>query len=155
MIYGMDEDLLTLEEAASIAHVSAETVRYWIKVKRINKHPIRISARSGKPYGVRVKRGELLSSLTDSKLREIENEIDDDLLTAGQIASRLSLRPDTVRAIIRKLKPTRYYVHNDREYFTPFKELLNLMQDDDWYCAEYQMYRLRHKDMTHSCEFCK
>lgn len=155
MIYGMDEDLLTLEDAARIAHVSPETIRYWIKVKRINKYPAWISKRSGKPYGARVKRGELLDSLTASKVSALESELGDTLLSPNQLAARLGIRRDLARIMVRKTGVKRYHLQNTHEFVIPFAEFMELLEQDDWYYSYWYQYKMKHRDPSHSCVYCR
>jgi hypothetical protein len=150
----MEDELLTLEDAARLAHVSRETIRYWIKVKRISKYPERISQRSGKPYGVRVKRGELLSSLTASKVSALEKELGDQLLTVGQVAVRLRTKPELVRLMVKKLGVQRHHLHNNNDFVVPFGQMLDLLQTNDWYYSYYAEYKLRHRYPNHRCAFC-
>lgn len=152
----MQNDLLTFTEAARIAHVSPETIRYWLKVGRVPKSYARIAARSGKPYGPRVRRADLEACLTSTKLERISSEIEGKLVSTRQLAGLLQVNHELARAIERKLKPKRYYLQpKSREFFIDLYETLNLIENDDWYRHLAILYRYNcSKPENHSCIYC-
>lgn len=126
---------LTIEEAARIAHVSPETIRYWKKTGRIQTVPKRISKRSGKPHGWLVPVAELEKARPDRRMELLKTQHPGNLLTAREIARALGLR-DSKRAyfLIRRYGLERYYV--DGVQFMVDGELLWARLEEDpelWY----------------------
>lgn len=98
----MEQDLLTWEEAARVAHVSPETIKYWKKTGRLQTVPKRISARSGKPYGQLVPRSELLKAIPSARARALKESHPGKLLTISEIARELRTTRGQVYMLVRK-----------------------------------------------------
>lgn len=96
------QDLLTWEEAARIAHVSPETIKYWKKTGRLQTVPKRISERSGKPYGQLVPRSELLKAIPSERARSLKESHPGKLLTVSEIATALRCDKATVYRLVRR-----------------------------------------------------
>lgn len=126
---------LTIEEAARVAHVSPDTIRYWKKTGRIQTVPKFISKRSGKPYGWLVPAAELEKARPDRRMELLKKQHPGNLLTAREIARALGLR-DSSRAyfLIRRYGLERYYV--DGVQFMVDGEVLWARLEEDpelWY----------------------
>lgn len=133
-IAGMTDDLLTIDEAARIARVSRETIRYWIKTKRLATVPIRISERSGKPYGKLVPRSALMTASPTGKLQQLQESHPGKLLTVGQIASTLRVTRDVVYTMINRFNLEKHYL-DGWQYVVDAEELWQKMREDYiyWY----------------------
>ena len=123
-----------IEEAARIAQVSPETIRYWIKTKRIATVPKRISARSGKPYGQLVPRDELLNAMPDEKIRRMKESHPGKLLTIREISAALRCSRALVYKLTRRYNLTRYQV-DGWNFLVDGHELWDAMEDDPLYCS--------------------
>jgi len=125
----------TAEEAARIAHVSVDTIRYWRKTGRIRTVPKFISKRSGKPYGWLVPATELESARPDRRIELLKRSHPGNLLTAREISRALGLR-DSSRAyfLIKRYGLQRYYV-DGVQYMVDGEELWARIEEDPelWY----------------------
>lgn len=126
------ETFYEIEEAARIAQVSPETIRYWIKTKRIDTVPKRISARSGKPYGQLVPRLQLLDAMPDEKIRRMKDSHPGKLLTIREISAALRCKRDLVYKLTRRYNLTRYQV-DGWNFLVDGHELWDAMEDDPLY----------------------
>lgn len=125
---------LTLEEAARIAHVSTETIRYWKKTGRIQTVPKRISKRSGKPYGWLVPAEELEKARPDRRMELLKKQQPGNLLTAREIARTLGVLKSRAYFLIRRYGLERYYV-DGVQYMVDGEELWARIEEDPelWY----------------------
>lgn len=130
----MTDDLLTIEQAARIAHVSKETIRYWIKTKRLATVPIRISARSGRPYGQLVPRSALMTASPTGKLDQLQQSHPGKLLTVNEISRRLGVSRTIAYQLVRKFNLEKHYI-DGCQYVVDGDHLWNLLQEDPyhWY----------------------
>lgn len=126
------QDLLTWQEAARIAHVSPETIKYWKKTGRLQTVPKRISARSGKPYGQLVPRSELLKAIPKERIRVLKSSHPGKLLTINEIAAALQIDKNLAYKLVRRFNLERHRV--DGWNFLVDGELLwDHLQDDPTY----------------------
>lgn len=130
----MAEDLLTINEAARLVHVSPETIRYWIKTKRLATEPIRISARSGRPYGKLVRRQDLLSASPRNRAQEMKSSHPGNLLTVNEISSRLGTTKELAYILVNRLELEKHYI-DGCQYMVDGEELWQLLREDPnyWY----------------------
>ena len=129
------ENLLTIDEAARIAHVSPATIVYWKKTGRIQTVPKFISKRSGKPHGWLVPADQLEKARPDRRMELLKRSHPGNLLTAREISRALGLR-DCSRAyfLIRRYGLQRYYV-DGVQYMVDGEELWARIEEDPelWY----------------------
>lgn len=125
---------LTLEEAARIAHVSTETIRYWKKTGRIETVPKRISRRSGKPHGWLVPSDQLTRARPELRMQEMKLQHPGKLLTVNEIARTLGVQAARVYFLIRRYALERYYV-DGVQYMVDGEELYRRLKEDPelWY----------------------
>ena len=130
----MTDDLLTFDEAARLAYVSTETIRYWVKTKRLATEPIRISARSGRPYGKLVRRRDLLSAAPRSRAQQMKDEHPGNLLTVGEIRSTLQITQDLAYILVNRFEMEKHYI-DGWQYMVDGEELWQRMRADSiyWY----------------------
>lgn len=126
------QNLLTIDEAARIAHVSRDTIRYWIKIGRIKPEPIRISKRSGKPYGKLVPRGELFNAMPDERIRVIKRSHPGNLLTVNEIAKELKVTKQLAYKLIRRHGLEKIRV-DGWNFLVDGHELWDKLEDDPTY----------------------
>jgi excisionase family DNA binding protein len=150
----VSDELLTYEEAAKAAQVSRETIRYWIKVGRLQKIHTGISARSGNPTDPRIRRSDLLSSTTDEKLKGLEHKLDTQLVSIAQISARTGLTRFAVRYMQRKFDLKKYYLHNNREFFLDWRETLDKMEDDPYYRLFVLSLKADQRKVDCGCIYC-
>ena len=133
--YVLMQNNLTIEEAARIAHVSPDTIRYWKKTGRIKTVPMRISRRSNRPYGWLVPAAELERARPELRMQRLKAEHPGNLLTAREIAAALGRR-DTARVyfLIRRYGLERHYI-DGVQYMVDGEELWNRIEEDPemWY----------------------
>lgn len=128
----LTETFYEIPEAARIAHVSPETIRYWIKTKRIATVPKRISARSGRPYGQLIPRTQLLDAMPDERIRKMKESHPGKLLTIREIAALLRCNRDLVYSLLRRYNLQRYKV-DGWNFLVDGHELADAMEDDPLY----------------------
>jgi transposase-like protein len=129
----LTETFYELAEAARIAQVSPETIRYWIKTKRIQTVPKRVAERSGKPYGQLVPRSQLLSAMPDERIRVLKNSHPGKLLTVREISRALQVKKTLVYILLRRYNLQRYQV-DGWNFLVDGEELWGQMEDDPIYC---------------------
>lgn len=128
----MTDDLLTIGQAARLAYVSEETIRYWIKKRRLATIPARISARSGKPYGRLVRRTDVLSASPSSKAESLKASHPGNLLTVGEISSILEVERSTVYVLVKRYRLEKVYL-DEWSYLIDGDKLWDLLQGDSTY----------------------
>jgi len=126
----------TAEEAARIAHVSPDTIRYWKKTGRIQTVPKFISKRSGKPYGWLVPSTELEKARPDLRMKDLKSSHPGNLLTAREIAKLLDIQKARAYFLIRRYGLQRYYV-DGVQYMVDGEQLAACLEQDPelWYLA--------------------
>jgi|SRR6056300_1193004 len=134
------QDLLTIDEAARIAHVSRYTISYWIKTGRIKTEPIRISKRSGKPYGKLVPRGELFKAIPGERIKELKRSHPGNLLLISEIAKTLKVRKQLAYLLVRRYGLEKVRV-DGWNFLVDGEELWDKLQGDRTY------YHLLHKSL--------
>lgn len=150
----MTDDLLTFDEAARLAYVSTETIRYWVKTKRIPTVPKRISARSGKPYGQLVKRSDLTAALVPTRIKTFNEEHGLQLKTPRQLAAFLGVTDGVARDIIRKLEIKKHKLFtNSADIYVDLGQVLEEMSNDPYYWM-YVPTDIELKRLACKCEFC-
>jgi hypothetical protein len=130
----MTDDLLTVPEAARLAHVSTETIRYWIKTKRLAPVPIRIAARSGKPYGMLVPRSQLAKANPAERMTQLKSSHPGNLLTVGDIQSKLQISKDLSYKLVKRFALEKHYI-DGCQYMVDGEQLWHLLREDPiyWY----------------------
>lgn len=126
------ETFYEIAEAARIAHVSPETIRYWIKTKRIQTVPKRISARTGKPYGQLVPRGQLLSAMPDERIRILKKQHPGKLFTIREIAAALEISLGLAYKLTRRYELERIRI-DGWNFLVDGEQMWDKMQDDPTY----------------------
>jgi len=124
----------TAKEAARIAHVSPETIRYWKKTGRIQTVPRFISKRSGKPYGWLVPSAELEKARPDLRMKDLKSSHAGNLLTAREIAATLEISIQRVYFLVKRYGLERHYV-DGVQYMVDGEELWARIKEDPelWY----------------------
>lgn len=136
----MDQEVITIEEAARIAHVSRETIRYWIKTGRIQTVPKFTSRRSGKPYGQLVPRSELLKAIPSERARSLKDSHPGKLLTVNEIAAALRCDRQTVYRLVRRYGLEKHWI-DGWNYMVDGSLLWDRLEDDQqaWYLRYRQI----------------
>jgi len=128
----MTDELLTIDEAARLAHVSRETIRYWIKTKRLASVPIRISARSGRPYGKLVRSSDVLSSEPRTKSLKLRDEHPGNLLTVNEISSRLKINRGLAYNLVKRFELEKIMI-DGCSYMVDGNKLWEFLREDSTY----------------------
>lgn len=125
---------LTFEQAARLANVSVETIRYWVKTKRLETVPIRISARSGKPYGKLVTVEGLENARPELRIKKMKQQHPGKLLTIREIARELRIDAGRVYFLVKRYGLERHYVDGS-QYMVDGEELWQRLTEDPelWY----------------------
>lgn len=150
----MTDDLITFEEAGRRAHVSTETVKYWVKTGRLEGVPTHITKKTGKPWRVKVRASDLRSATVDGKLQRLEKELGSKLLTVKEISSLFLMTESQARLMVRLLKPQKHRLFNDQSFFIAYDELIALMQDSINYYEYLAVYDVNQRRLACGCEFC-
>lgn len=135
----MTDELLTIEEAARLAHVSRETIRYWIKTGRLTSVPIRMSARSGRPYGQLIKKAELATASATGKLKQLQESHPGKLLTINQMCSTLGISRELGYRLLRRYNLEKHYI-DGCQYVIDVDLLWQYIEEDPeyWYIAHFK-----------------
>ena len=150
----MTDDLLTFDEAARLAYVSTETIKYWVKTKRISTVPKRISVRSGKPYGQLVRRSDLTASLVSRRIQTFNEEHGVQLKNPKQLAAYFGVTDGVARTVIRKLDIKKYKLFpNSVDVYVDLYEVTARMSEDEYYWM-YVPTALELKRLACGCKFC-
>ncbi len=123
--------LITPGEAAKLAHVSRETIQYWVKTGRLAKHPYPLSQKSKqihkRDFGSRrflLSRDEVLSNGTGSDLLKIRKKFPDlNLVTTREAANAVYLTKSHTLKLVRELGVTKYYYERGVEFLVDLDEL--------------------------------
>lgn len=152
----MTDDLLTYEEAARIVHVSPETIRYWIKTNRLPTVPARISKRSGKPWGQRVRARDVYAATEDGLIKKLQQDHPDlELLTTNEIKHRLGIHDSLLRSWIKFYGLKKYKLHpGSYSFLLSYKVLLESLEQD-FYNSPYvtKAYR-KNRRVACGCHYC-
>ena len=149
----MEEDLITFEEAAGIAKVSPYTIKYWVKTGRLESFS-RKSLRTGRPWGQRVRRQDLVDSLVHKKLQRQEELIGSKLLSTQEVASEFGMTYNQVRRMARLMKLTKYQPYADRTSYYSYNEIREKMEEDPNYYIYAAPHKLRLKRLACGCIHC-
>lgn len=133
-----DELLLTYDEAARIAHVSPETIRYWVKTGRLARKYSHTSARSGRPYGRRVSHSELVAALPANREKQMKDDHPGKLLTVREVAAALKISKHLAYILIRRYELEKFRI-DGWTFMVDGEELHRYLEDDPTY------YYLLHK----------
>lgn len=126
-------DVLTFQEAAREAYVSFDTINYWVKTGRLATIPGPLSVRTGKPYGRRILRDQLVAATPESRIAELKKTHPGDLMTVHELCAALRLNGPTIYHLINKRYGlTKVYV-DKWTYLIDFDALTEQMSDDPTY----------------------
>ena len=148
----MDE-LLTFDEAARLARTSPETIKYWIKTGRIQGEVIGRSKNGHRTYR-QVRRQELVDSLTDKKLQRLEEELKTRMLSVKQVELEFGITKHTAYAMQRKLNIKKHRIHNNRNFFMSYHEVVEKMAADDYYRYFLEPHLREQKRLACGCVYC-
>lgn len=130
-------ELLTIEEAARLVHVSPETIKYWAKTSRIETVPKFISKRSGKPYGQMVRRADVLDAHPVNRTKLLKQQSSENLLTVAEVARILNVTRNLVYKIVNRLGLEKVWV-DGWNYLVSGERLAAALKEDPtyWYLLE-------------------
>lgn len=150
----MTDRLLTYKEAGRRAHVSPETVKYWVKTGRLSAYPKK-SKTGVRPAKVFVSQTDLDQASVGEKLRSLEEELGSRLLTVKQICREFDIAHGTARGMLQRLQPTRHYLFkNNRNFYVSYHELLDLMESHPLYYEFIAVHEKRSRQLACGCEYC-
>tara|TARA_B110000503_G_scaffold14157_1_gene19320 strand:- start:6287 stop:6706 length:420 start_codon:yes stop_codon:yes gene_type:complete len=124
-------DLLTLSEAARVAYVSRETIRYWIKTGRLAVTKGPPSARSGRPYNTFVTRADLLKASPNWRDRELRAS-NGHLMTVAELADTLDMNLYSTYKLIARYQLEKIYITGN-SYLIDGSQVAEGMSDDPTY----------------------
>lgn len=137
----MHDETVTIDEAARLAHVSRGTIQYWLRTGRLAVDHVpprsewseRVRPGAKKPYGIRVRRADVLAATFQQRAQSLKLEHSDlNLLTVRELAGVLSRGEEWARAIVRRFELKKYYV--DRwSYMVSGAELWEKAQESPHY----------------------
>lgn len=146
-------ELLTFDEAARLAQTSPETIKYWMKTGRIKGEIVGRSKKGNRIYR-QVRRQDLLDSLTDKKLQRLEEELGTRVLSVKQVEREFGVTKNTAYAMQRKMNVKKYRIHNDRNFYMSYHELLEKMAADDYYRYFLEPHLREQKRLACGCVYC-
>ena len=127
-------DVLTFKEAAIEAYVSFDTINYWVKTGRLPTIPGPLSVRTGKPYGRRILRDQLVAATPESRIAELKKTHHGDLMTVGELCTALRLNAPVIYHLINKRYLVNKFYVDKWTYLIDLNELVGFMSYDLPYC---------------------
>lgn len=122
---------LTFKEAARLAHVSFDTIHYWVKSGRLATIPGPLSLSTGKPWGRRILRTDLLLASPSSKSKQLKSA-NRHLMTITELAKELGIGISTAYKLITRYDLEKTYV-DGWTYMIDGAQLADFMEDDATY----------------------
>lgn len=141
----MDDETVSLAEAARLAHVTRGTIQHWLRTGRlvIDHVPPRSEFAKKKtpgetrPFGARVRRADVLACSFTQRMRQLKEQHQDlNLLTVRQFAAACDRSHDWCYAMIRRFELQKYYV-DDVTYLISGREFWEKTQDDPYYAQMF------------------
>lgn len=152
----MQQEPITYEQAARLVHVSPETIRYWVKTSRLPTVPVRISKRSGKPYGKLVYPKDVFAATERGLIEKLKKDHPDlHLLTVSQAAAWFGVGHGLVRQWIRTFNVKRIPLHpGSRSFVISLTDLIDGLSQDYFYSAYAIAARERNRREACACKYC-
>jgi hypothetical protein len=137
----MDDETVSLAEAARLAHVTRGTIQSWLRTGRlvIDHVPPRSefakqrTPGETRPTKMRVRRADVLACSFPQRMRQLQQQHADlNLLTVRQLAKACDRGEHWVYTIIKRFELQKYYL-DKVTYLVSGKELWEKAQDDPYY----------------------
>lgn len=141
----MDDETVSLAEAARLAHVTRGTIQHWLRTGRlvIDHVPPRSEfAKQKTPgetrrFGARVRRADVLACSFAQRMRQLkEQHFELNLLTVREFARACDRSEQWTYGIIRRFELQKYYV-DDVTYLISGREFWEKTQDDPYYAQMF------------------
>ena len=137
----MTDALITLAEAARLAHVSRGTIQHWVRTGRLviahiperSEWSQRVRPGAKKPYRMQVRRADVLACSYTQRVRQLKSDNPDlGLLTVRELAAICSRRHRWAYAMVNKFELEKYYI-DAWTYLVSGAELWEKAQEDPYY----------------------
>lgn len=137
----MHDETVTIDEAARLAHVSRSTIQYWLRTGRLavayvpprSEWSERVRPGKKKPYGMRIRRADVLACSYSQRMRELKRDHEDlNLLTVRELASLYGRTNKWAYVTVSKFRLKKYYIDN-WTYMISGAELWDKAQDHPYY----------------------
>jgi hypothetical protein len=137
----MTDGLVTLQEAARLAHVTRGTIQYWLRTGRLAVAHIpersewsqRVRPGAKKPYRMQVRRADVLACSYSQRIRQLKSENAQlNLLTVREVAALCGRNQQWVYHLAKKFEVKKYYI-DAWTYMVSGAELWEKSQDDPYY----------------------
>lgn len=129
-------DLITPKEAAALAHVSRETIQYWVKTERLAKYPYPLSASSKRSHkretGTRrflLSKEEVLRNGPGTDLQKFVSKHQDlNLLTVKQVSLITGQSVDWVRKFVKDNQLEKYKFSRSAGYLVDGEKFADALE---------------------------
>jgi hypothetical protein len=144
----MDDETVSLAEAARLAHVSRGTIQHWLRTGRLvidHVPPRSESAKqrtpgNARPFGMRVRRADVLACSFAQRVRQLQQQHADlNLLTVRQLAKACSRTEHWTYTMVKRFELQKYYV-DSVTYLISGKEFWEKTQEDPYYAQLFLKY---------------
>lgn len=137
----MNDETVSLAEAARLAHVTRATIQHWLRTGRlvVDHVPPRSDVAKARtkhvtrPFHMRVRRADVLACSFVQRMRKLKDEHQDlNLLTVREFANASSRPESWVYTIVKRFDLKKYYL-DKVTYLVSGKEFWEKAQDDPYY----------------------
>lgn len=137
----MDDETVSLAEAARLAHVTRGTIQHWLRTGRlvVDHVPPRSEVAKARTkhvtrrFHMRVRRADVLACSFVQRMRKLKDEHQDlNLLTVREFANASSRPESWVYTIVKRFDLKKYYL-DKVTYLVSGKEFWEKAQDDPYY----------------------
>ncbi len=137
----MDDETVSLVEAARLAHVTRGTIQHWLRTGRlvVDHVPPRSEVAKARtkhvtrPFKMRVRRADVLACSFAQRMRQLKSDNPDlNLLTVREFANACSRPESWVYTIVKRFDLKKYYL-DKVTYLVSGKEFWEKAQDDPYY----------------------
>ena len=137
----MTDALITLAEAARLAHVTRGTIQHWVRTGRLaiahiperSEWSQRVRPGAKKPYRMQVRRADVLACSYTQRVRQLKSENPDlALLTVRELANLCSRQHRWAYDMVNKFELKKYYI-DAWTYMVSGAELWEKSQDYPYY----------------------
>lgn len=137
----MDDETVSLAEAARLAHVTRGTIQHWLRTGRLVVDHVPPRSEFAKqrtpgevrPFGMRVRRADVLACSFGERVRKLQQQHEDlNLLTIRQFARACNRGEPWCYAMVKRFELQKYYV-DSVTYLISGREFWEKTQDDPYY----------------------
>lgn len=137
----MNDETVSLAEAARLAHVTRATIQHWLRTGRlvVDHVPPRSEVAKARtkhvtrPFHMRVRRADVLACSFPQRMRKLKEDHQElNLLTVREFAQLCSKKDSWVYTMVKRFDLKKYYL-DKVTYLVSGKEFWEKAQDDPYY----------------------